>query len=39
MGWLGPVLSNAYLMHKRGEIGMVEGMDVAEMCQLYAQAY
>jgi hypothetical protein len=26
-------------MHKRGEIGMVEGMDVAEMCQLYAQAY
>jgi glutamine synthetase len=39
IGWLGPVLSNAYLMHKRGEIGMVEGMDVAEMCQLYAQAY
>lgn len=39
VGWLGPTLANVYLMHKRGEIGMVKGMDVAEICQLYAQVY
>ena len=38
-GWLGPVLSRAYLMHKRGEIGMLEGMSADEIARLYAEAY
>jgi glutamine synthetase len=39
MGWLGPVLGPAYLMHKRGEIGMLEGLDAEEICRRYADAY
>lgn len=39
MGWLGPVLSNAYLMHKRGEIAMAAGLGVEELCGLYSRAY
>lgn len=39
MGWLGPVLANAYLIHKRGELGMTAGIDMDELCRLYARAY
>jgi len=39
MGWLGPSLSRAYLMHKRGEIAMTEGQEVDELCSTYARAY
>ena len=39
MGWLGPELSRAYLMHKRGEIAMSEGRDLDELCADYARAY
>ena len=39
MAWLGPTLSNAYLMHKRGEIGMAQGIDMDELCRIYAKAY
>ncbi len=39
MGWLGPDLSKAYLMHKRGEIGMTEGRDLDDLCATYARAY
>lgn len=39
MGWMGPVLSEAYLMHKRGEISMTEGTDMDELCRIYARAY
>ena len=39
MGWLGPVLSKAYLIHKRGEISMSEGIDIDELCRIYARAY
>ena len=39
MGWLGPELSRAYLMHKRGELAMATGMDLGELYRLYALAY
>ena len=39
MTWMGPVLSQAYLIHKRGEIAMTEGIDVDELCRIYARAY
>ncbi len=39
IGWLGPSLSTAYLMHKRGEIAMTEGQEVDELCSTYARAY
>ena len=39
MGWLGPTLATAYVMHKRGEIGMAEGFGLDELCSLYAKAY
>jgi glutamine synthetase len=39
MGWLGPELSEAYLMHKRGELAMAALMDVEELCRLYALIY
>jgi glutamine synthetase len=39
MNWLGPTLSQAYLMHKRGEIKMAEGVDLDKLCGLYARAY
>lgn len=38
-GWLGLVLAEAYLMHKRGETATVEGMTVEETYRLYAEAY
>ncbi len=39
MAWLGPTLSKAYLMHKRGEIAMAAGKDADELCRIYARAY
>ncbi len=39
MGWLGPVLGEAYLMHKRGEVAMTTGIEIDELCRLYARAY
>lgn len=39
MGWLGPTLGAAYLMHKRGEIEMAEAMPEDEMYRAYAKAY
>ncbi|MGH6821293.1 MAG: glutamine synthetase, partial [Methylocella sp.] len=39
MNWLGPVLSKAYLMHKRGELAMTANMDIDELCRIYARAY
>ena len=29
----------AYLMHKRGELSMLEGLDVDQICQMYVEAY
>ncbi len=37
--WLGPSLAAAYLMHKRGEIAMLQGLDADEICRRYAEAY
>ncbi len=37
--WLGPVLCEAYLMHKRGEISMLEGREPDEICRIYGEAY
>ncbi len=39
MGWLGPVLAEAYVMHKRGEIEMMAERDEEDMLQTYAEAY
>lgn len=39
LDWLGPVLAKAYLIHKRGELSMKAGIDIDELCRLYAQAY
>ena len=39
MGWLGPELARAYLMHKRGELQMAGEMDVDELCQTYSRIY
>ena len=38
-GWLGPLLAEAYLMHKRGELAMAAGIELDELCRIYAQAY
>ena len=38
-GWLGSVLGPAYVMHKRGEIGMTEGIELDELCRTYAKIY
>lgn len=38
-GWLGPVLTKAYLMHKRGEIEMAGDHGLQDLCALYARAY
>jgi glutamine synthetase len=37
--WLGPVLAEAYLMHKRGEIAMMAEHDADAMLRIYAEAY
>lgn len=37
--WLGPVLAEAYLMHKRGEAALMAERDADEMLRLYAEAY
>lgn len=34
----GEMLS-AYLMHKRGELSMLEGLDIDDICRMYAEAY
>ena len=39
MGWLGPVLADAYLTHKRGELAMTAGADVDELARRYAEVY
>ncbi|MGF1624247.1 MAG: glutamine synthetase family protein [Alphaproteobacteria bacterium] len=38
-GWLGPMLADAYLMHKRGEAETVEGIAADDLYRLYAEAY
>lgn len=38
-GWLGPVLTEAYLMHKRAEAAMLADTDAEEIVRLYAEAY
>jgi glutamine synthetase len=39
MGWLGPVLGGAYLMHKRGELAMTADADIDELARRYARIY
>lgn len=38
-GWMHPDLLKAYVMHKRGEASMVEGLDLATQCSRYAEVY
>jgi glutamine synthetase len=37
--WLGPTFLNAYLMHKRGELSGLEGLDETAQCDRYARTY
>jgi glutamine synthetase len=39
LGWLGPALAEAYLMHKRGEAEMAAGFSAEDLYRLYAEAY
>ncbi len=39
MGWMGPVLAEAYLIHKRGELAMTKDTEMDELCRIYARAY
>jgi glutamine synthetase len=39
VAWMGPVLAQAYLIHKRGELAMTKGTDMDELCRIYAKAY
>lgn len=38
-GWFGEELSRVYLMHKRSEIALLDGLTPAEMCQRYLEVY
>lgn len=38
-GWFGEELSAVYLMHKRSEIALLDGLTPAEMCQRYREVY
>jgi glutamine synthetase len=38
-GWLGPEFLAAYLMHKRGELSVLDGLDEAAQCARYAATY
>jgi glutamine synthetase len=38
-GWFGEELSAVYLMHKRSEIALLEGLSPAEQCQRYLEVY
>ena len=33
------MLSQAYLIHKRGELAMTTNTDMDELCRIYAMAY
>jgi glutamine synthetase len=37
--WLPPVMYESYVAVKRAEISLVEGLDPAEACRMYAGAY
>ncbi|SER47176.1 glutamine synthetase [Faunimonas pinastri] len=37
--WFGAIYLDAYLRHKRAEIGMVAGLDERAQCDLYAESY
>lgn len=37
--WMGAAHHGAYLMHKRGEAAMMDGLDEAEQCARYAATY
>ncbi|WP_416900257.1 MAG: glutamine synthetase family protein [Minwuia sp.] len=38
-GWFGAELSDVYLRHKRGELGVLEGLGPSEMCHRYLSVY
>jgi glutamine synthetase len=37
--WFGPTFLDAYLRHKRSELGYVHGLEPAELCARYAEVY
>jgi glutamine synthetase len=37
--WFGPVFLEAYLRHKRSELGHVAGLPPADLCQRYSEIY
>jgi glutamine synthetase len=38
-GWMGDVMLDSYLMLKRAELGALQGLDEAEVCARYVEAY
>jgi glutamine synthetase len=38
-GWLGPTFLEAYLRHKRSELGYIAGLEPPELCARYAEVY
>ena len=38
-GWFGPTFLEAYLRHKRSELGYVAGLEPPELCARYAEVY
>ena len=37
--WFGPTFLEAYLRHKRSELGYIAGLDPPELCARYAEVY
>ena len=37
--WFGPTFLEAYLRHKRSELGYVAGLEPPELCARYAEVY
>jgi len=38
-GWFGPTFLEAYLRHKRSELGYIAGLEPPELCARYAEVY
>ena len=37
--WFGPTFLEAYLRHKRSELGYIAGLEPPELCARYAEVY
>ncbi len=39
LGWMGPVLAEAYLVHKESELAVLDGKHMDEQCRYYFESY